>query len=150
MSDKVWIRLRKIYEEFPEEFGGSIDNVEEINKAEALLNCKFSECYKRFLEEYGSAACFEGYLIHGLKYLFGMGKSLFSVVDKTNFYKEEQSWPGIEDWYIISDDGFGNPIGIDPDGVVWLSDHDSNFEKIKLADNFEEFLEKLLDGKLYE
>ncbi len=49
-----------------------------------------------------------------------------------------------------SDDGRGNPIGCKPDGYVWLSDHDAGFEQVKLADSFEEFLEKILDDRLYD
>ena len=71
-------------------------------------------------------------------------------MSKNYLYKDFQKWPDIEDWYVISDDGRGNPIRIDPEGKVWLSDHDAGFEKVKLADNFEEFLHKLLTDTLYE
>lgn len=64
--------------------------------------------------------------------------------------KNTQNWPDIDDWYIISDDGRGNPIGINPKGEVLLSDHDSGFEQIKLADDFEEFVYRLLTDTLYE
>jgi len=79
-----------------------------------------------------------------------MGDHLNNVLNVTKFYKAVQGWPSIEDWYIVSDDGFGNPIGIDPKGKVWLSDHDSGFEKVKLADSFDEFLYKVLTETLYE
>lgn len=39
---------------------------------------------------------------------------------------------------------------ITPDGSVWLFDHDSGFEQVKLADSFEDFLHKLLTDTLYE
>jgi len=78
-----------------------------------------------------------------------MGDNFYSVVDLTNFYRN-QHWPYIGEWYVVSDDFDGNPIGIDPDGKVWLLDHDSGFEKVKLADSFEEFLYKLLTDTLYE
>ncbi|CAO5675989.1 MAG: hypothetical protein HEEMFOPI_01984 [Holosporales bacterium] len=120
-----------------------------INEYEKLLGSKFSESYRNFLINYGSG-------IVGSFYIYGNQANNFmdgymkSVVDKTNFYKITQQWPGIEDWYIISDDGRGNPIGCKPDGSVWLSDHDADFEQVKLADDFEEFLEKILDDRLYD
>ena len=92
----------------------------------------------------------KGDLIYGLSKQADMSDSIWSVVEKTNFYKIKQQWPGIEDWYIISDDGRGNPIGCKSDGSVWLSNHDAGFEQVKLADDFEEFLEKILDDRLYD
>ncbi|WP_010299837.1 SMI1/KNR4 family protein [Candidatus Odyssella thessalonicensis] len=122
---------------------------DEIMRAEAQLLCKFSKEYKDFLEKYG-AAIMDGYIIHGLRKLLLMTDDCWSVIDRTKFYKEDRHWPGIESWYVISDDGAGNPIGIDPEGRVWVSDHDADFEKTKLADNFEEFLDKILSDTLYQ
>ncbi len=123
--------------------------LQELEDAEKTLKLQFSDDYKEFLLKYGGANV-EGYFIYGLKKQRSMGADFWSVIQNTKFYKEAQRWPGIEDWYIISDDGRGNPIGIDPEGKVWLSDHDAGFEKVKLADNFEEFLHKLLTDTLYE
>lgn len=125
-------------------FGISDEKIREFSKNIGLC---FSKEYEYFLKNFGEVVV-EGYDIYG----YGE-KSIhngISIVDKTNFYKEVQKWPGIEDWYIVSDDGRGNPIGCKPDGSVWLSDHDSNFEQIKLANDFEEFLHKLLTDTLYE
>lgn len=121
----------------------------EIQEAERELKVKFVPLYKEVLKKYGAIGI-NAYDIHGLKYLPLMDKNNWTVVQKTTFYKDFQKWPDIEDWYVISDDGRGNPIGIDPEGKVWLSDHDAGFEKVKLADNFEEFLHKLLTDTLYE
>jgi hypothetical protein len=120
-----------------------------IGDAEKRINIKFNDNYKKFLVLYGGAMI-KGDLVYGLSKQVDMDDAIWSVVDKTNFYKVTQQWPGIEDWYIISDDGRGNPIGCKPDGSVWLSDHDAGFEQIKLADSFEEFLEKILDDTLYD
>ena len=121
----------------------------EINDAEEKLKLFFSKSYKCFLANYGGAMIM-GDLIYGLRYQADMNENHWSVVDKTLFYKITQKWPNIEDWYIISDDGRGNPIGCKPDGSVWLSDHDANFEQVKLADDFEGFLHKLVTNTLYE
>lgn len=125
------------------------NSLKNISNAESKLNLTFSKDYKKFLQLYDSAF-FEGFIVYGLIKQPGMSDNLYSVVQNTKFYKEQQKWPGIDDWYIISDDGFGNPIGIDKEGKVWLSDHDSNFEHIKIADSFEEFLEKLIDETVFE
>lgn len=120
-----------------------------IEQYEKNLNLVFSKEYKEFLKQYGSGIV-DSFYIHGSPSNLFMGGILKSVVDKTNFYKHDQKWPDIDDWYIISDDGRGNPIGCKPDGSVWLSDHDAGFEQVKLAENFEEFLHKLLTDTLYE
>ena len=122
---------------------------DEIENAEKEIGLKFDKIYKLLISKYG-AIDINGQFIYGLRYVILMDESCWSVIDNTKFFKETQNWPGIEDWYIVSDDGSGNPIGINPKGEVWLSDHNSNFEQIKLADNFEEFLYKLLTDTLYE
>lgn len=124
-------------------------DIHEIEEAERKIGIQFSNAYKKLLLKYGVLGI-EDTDIHGLRILPLMDKNTWSVVDKTNFYKHDQKWPDIDDWYIISDDGRGNPIGCKPDGSVWLSDHDAGFEQVKLADNFEEFLHKLLTDTLYE
>lgn len=129
-------------------FGTSVKSLKDIRLAEGKLGVVFSLPYIEFLKKYGSCVM-SGHIIYGLVPLEDMGNFITNVVDKTNFYRN-QKWQGIDDWYIVSDDGMGNPIGIDPSGKVWLSDHDAGFEKIKLADSFEEFLYKLHTDTLYE
>ncbi len=142
------INIEGYFNKNPEDCASQTDH-EEIELAEKKLSLKFSKVYIDFISKYGAAGINE-YFIYGLRELPLMGKNNWSVVDKTNFYKNTQKWPNIEDWYVISDDGRGNPIGCKPDGSVWLSDHDCDFEQVKLADSFEEFLEKILEDKLYE
>ena len=149
MTTNVWEMLKEEFDQYPSDMGGSIKDIKEIFKAEELLSLKFSSFYKKFLMLYGSAI-FDGFFVYGLRKQRSMDDSLWSVMDQTNFYKNTQNWPGIDDWYIVSDDGRGNPIGINPKGEVWLSDHDSQFEHIKLADDFEDFIYKLLTDTLYE
>lgn len=119
-----------------------------ISNAQEKIKLKFSDEYVYFLHNYGETTI-RSYDLYGLAQISMHGKKA-SVIDQTNFYKNEQKWPDIENWYIISDDGRGNPIGCKPDGSVWLSDHDAGFEQVKLADNFEEFLHKLLTDTLYD
>ena len=140
--------LSYYFNERIEYVGGPVPK-SEIFLAEKKLKTSFSKSYKKFLEKYGGELL-NGYTINGLRKTILMDIDLWSVVQNTKFYKETQKWPGIEDWYIISDDGRGNPIGCKPDGSVWLSDHDAGFEQVKLADDFEQFLEKLLTDTLYD
>lgn len=122
----------------------------EIKETEKQLSLHFCGGYKKLLRSYDSVDL-PGYTIYGVNPLPDMiGASFQTVIDNTRFYKDTQQWPDIDDWYVVSDDGRGNPIGVNPKGEVWLSDHDSGFEQIKLADTFEEFLYKLLTDTLYE
>ena len=147
-NDNVWKMLDAYYHSYPQDQRGAVDD-KTLNALENILKVKFDTLYKKYISKYGggfiNAQPFYGVVGHNQ-----MGDNLNNVSNVTKFYKEFQGWPGIEDWYIVSDDGFGNPIGIDPEGKVWLSDHDSGFEKVKLADSFEEFLYKVLTETLYE
>jgi hypothetical protein len=146
---QIWEILDQEFENYPEDFGGSITDTEAIREAQKILDVNFSDSYINFLKKYGSAVL-PGHIVYGLAPISIMGNFITNVIEKTKFYKENQKWPDINDWYIISDDGFGNPIGIDSKGKVWLSDHDSGFEQVKLADSFEEFLYKLHTDTLYQ
>jgi len=147
-NQNIWSIIQSDYSKHPEDYGGRVC-VSNLERAERILKLNFSNDYKKFLMAYGSCIM-PGHIIYGLIPLGIMGDNITNVIDKTNFYKDQQGWIGIEDWYVISDDGSGNPIGVDPSGKVWLSDHDSGFEKILLADSFEEFLYKLHTETLYE
>jgi hypothetical protein len=148
MKEKFLKKLDAHMKELKGLYGGACSS-EEINLAEKEISLKFSDQYKEFLGLYGGGIV-GSHFIYGIKKQRSMGDKLWSVSQNTNFYKDYQKWPDIDDWYVISDDGAGNPIGCKQDGSVWLSDHDAGFEQEKLADNFEEFLEKLLDNRLYE
>lgn len=148
MSKKGSDLVRKWFEEDAGLFVGGM-NVGEIQQMAKNIGVVFSSSYVDFLKNYGSGIV-DSFYIHGNPCELFMGGPLKSVADKTLFYKTTQKWPGIDDWYVISDDGRGNPIGCKPDGSVWLSDHDAGFEQIKLADSFEDFLHKLLTDTLYQ
>lgn len=147
-KNNIWAMIEEEFVMYPKDFGGkTAENL--VANAENKLGLCFSNGYRNFVVEYGSGVM-PGHIIYGIVPLDAMGVFCTNVIDKTNFYKITQKWPDIDDWYIISDDGSGNPIGCKPDGSVWLSDHDAGFEQVKLADSFEEFLEKLLTDTLYE
>ncbi|MBY0282207.1 MAG: SMI1/KNR4 family protein [Alphaproteobacteria bacterium] len=147
MSNSIWTKLEEYFQTYPQDMAQPAIT-ESIGKAEDSLGVNFQESYKTFLKKYGGA-CIGSKLLYGMEKQKDMDEKLSTVINVTNFYRS-QSWPDIEDWYVISDDFDGNPIGCKPDGSVWLSDHDAGFEQIKLADNFEEFLHKLLTDTLYQ
>ena len=148
MKQEIIDGLDKHFQKYPQAAGNPIEE-QKIIEAEKELGLLFSDSYKAFLKKYGGG-CVIDFDVYGLSKAEFMSETLWSVIQNTNFYKNEQKWPDIDDWYIISDDGRGNPIGCKPDGSVWLSDHDAGFEQVKLADNFEKFLNKLLTDTLYE
>ncbi len=121
---------------------------EDVNQAEIALGQNFDSLYYLFLITYG-AAIVKGYFIFGPVVHKDMPDKDCTVVKKTNYYKIEQKWPAIEDWYIISEDKNGNPIGINStNGEVWLCDESKDYEKKKIAGSFEDFIRQLLDEKL--
>lgn len=143
---EIWKELKKHCEEYPQNFAGN-SNLEEIKKVEDTLDMTLSESYKKFLLLYAGASL-EGLLIFGTKPHRFMGVTNNTVVLNTLNYRN-QNWPGTENWYIVSDDGAGNPFGVDPEGKVWLSDHDTG-EILPVAEDFEEFLYRLYTDTLWE
>ncbi len=143
----IWYLLDKQFSKYPQDVVGSA-SPKEITQGEKDLGVKFNDEYKKFLSKYGGA-CIGSKLIYGLRKHKDMSDDHSNVIKLTNFYRN-QNWPNTDKWYIVSDDFDGNPIGIDPEGKVWLSDHDSGFELVKLADSFEEFLYKLYTDTLYQ
>lgn len=139
--------LEEYFDDDLDEHGQGV-SMDQISDAEKKLSLKFAKDHKKFLLKYDYADL-PGHTIFGISPPTNLHLSE-TIIENTKFYKEKQKWPGIEDWYIISDDGFGNPIGINPEGKVWLSDHNAGFEQVKLADSFEEFLYKILTDTLYE
>ena len=52
---------------------------------------------------------------------------LWSVIENTKWFKEEDPRPDIKDWY-VADNGSGDSIGIKTHEEVWISYHDSGFK----------------------
>jgi hypothetical protein len=77
--------------------------------------------------------------VFGLRPVETMGNE-WSVLDLNRRYRAD-GWPGLNDWIVISADHSGNPMGIDPSGRVWLSDHDLG-GIAPIADTFEDFIRK--------
>lgn len=148
-TSDIWNLLANEFKKNHECFGTTVKDNNLIQEDQKILDLTFSEPYITSLKKFGGYIG-DGHIVYGLTPQPKGSCFDNNVIERTRFFKENQNWPDIESWYIVSDDGSGNPIGIDPEDKVWLSDHDSGFEHIKLADSFEEFLYKLHTETLYE
>jgi len=137
MSPSVWDRLKTDAASYPMMYGSGV-GTPEITKAQQDLDVAFDPDYIRFLKEYGGAMLGSDPLL-GLSQADVMGSDLWSVVEVTLRFRAD-GWKGVDDWYVVSVDGAGNPVGVAPDGAVYLSDHHGG-GVIKLANTFLEYLD---------
>lgn len=135
MIDSTWKLLDEEFNRFPALKGGEVP-FEEIDAASDAIGISFPQEYRDFIRRYGSAIV-GSFPIFGLRPIDALGNQ-WSVIDTNRYYRRQQ-WIGVESWLIVSADLSGNPIGIDTQGVVWLSDHDYGSIE-ELARTFEEFL----------
>jgi len=141
MNIETLTKLEQQFHEFPVVRAVEADvREEEIEDAERAVGFTFHPDYRLFLQKFGGAMV-GAYPIFGLRQAEVMGDDMWSVVEMTRHFRA-QRWPGADSSYIISMDGFGNPIGIFSDGTVRMYDHDSR-ESITLSTGFEEFLLKI-------
>jgi len=132
-------RLAAIVERVPVAWARKPVAAGEIDRAEARLGVPFSAGYREFVARFGGVHA--GPLpVTGLRRWAATGRGEWSVVELTERHRA-QGWPGTEAWVVISGDGFGNPIGLDAAGRVWLSDHDSR-ECVCLEASFEDWLRR--------
>ncbi len=135
----IWSQLDDRYRECPDLVGSGVQD-EEIAQASMALGVQFSEGYRTFLRKYG-AGIVRSLPVYGLSSAVALGD--LTVVTASQRFRED-GWPGVERWYVVSMDGAGNPIGVDPEGAVWISNHDGG-GIVALAPSFEEFVARELD-----
>ncbi len=129
--------LERNFSEFPFLKGGAVPRGE-IEQAATALGVTFPPDYVEFVEKFGGGIV-GPYPIFGLRKVDVMGRAI-SVVSVTKDFRE-QDWRGTEDWIIVSEDHATNPIGLAPDGKVWISDHD--FGQVTVAaDSFENYIRR--------
>lgn len=135
MREQTWQALEDLFSKSPRLRAEGVERSEVID-LEREVGVKLAEDYKEFIRRYGGAmvkAC----PVYGVRRAASMvpGETLVEVTKEFR----QQHWPGVENWAVISTDHAGNPIGLDAEGNVWISDHD--FRAIQLlASNFEEYL----------
>lgn len=140
MKQAIVDRLDELFADEPIMKAEGVDQ-SQVDAAQSALGAVFSDDYRQFLTRYGGALV-GPYPVYGLARAEPMDERLWSVVTVTQHFRE-QSWPGVEHWYVISMDHAGNPIGIDQSGKVITYDHDAG-EMIEVAESFERYLEHRL------
>jgi hypothetical protein len=136
MKESTWEQLDEEFNRFPI-MRSEPTTIEEVQAAAERVGRPFHSDYSDFLRRYGGAIV-GAYPIFGLRQAEAMGNAFWSVVDVTNRFRTD-GWAGTSEWYVISMDGGGNPIGVSSDGKVWISDHDAG-EVTVIAPDFETFL----------
>lgn len=129
-------KLSSLFQEMHFLVGGPCSDVE-IKIAQDVLGISFSNDYIDFIKTNGGAII-GAFPIFGLKHAEPMDDHLWSVVDVTIKFRNDQ-WPYASDWYIVSMDHSGNPIGINKDGIALSYDHDKK-QLYKVANSFEDLL----------
>lgn len=112
----------------------------EIDNAEKLLNVRFNEQYIMFIKRFGGA--FGGVAIHAFKNGSLIGKE--TVVELTQSFRRSYVHSENEyllSFYAISDDGAGNPLLMNEDGIIIIFYHDTREIDI-LYDSLESLLMK--------
>jgi cell wall assembly regulator SMI1 len=138
MRDDTWKAMEDIFSRHPILRAEGVA-AKEVEAAEAEIGMRLSDDYKQFIGRYGGAIV-GAFPVFGLRRAAPMADNDGSFVDVTRAFRC-QRWPGIEGWAIISVDHAGNPVGIDNEGRVWISDHDARAVQL-LADTFEGYVRK--------
>jgi len=138
MTSDTWQKLEDIYSECP---GMRAEGVpqDEIDAASVELGIPFPSDYQQFLRRHGGGHA-GSLTVSGLRRWKLAGRDDWSVIALTRRYRD-QKYPGSDRWVIFSDDGFGNPVGFDQFGHIWLSDHNSG-EFVCLEDSFENWIRR--------
>lgn len=132
MEESLIIRIK--------EFLGDVDYTKnistdlEISEAEKELNIILNDEYKFFLKTFGG--CYLGLDIFAINNSDDMEQVTF--IDLTKSYRK-QGYLDIDDKYVISFDGSGNPIYMNSKGEVFLFDH-NNGEQNKIANSLNELI----------
>ena len=120
-------------------FAGQCADSDELNMVAVQLGVPLSEDYREFVARFGGGHA--GSLpVAGLRRWEAAADLEWNVVELTKWFRSDR-WPGTELWVVFSNDGFGNPIGLDADGRVWVSDHDCR-ECVCLEATFEDWLRR--------
>ena len=133
--------IRKLDEDFqkhPVTVSGPVA-MSEVSALEQQAGFSLPQDYKEFVARYGGGIV-GPYSVYGLRGADAMGDDEASALEVTRKFRN-QGWRGTETWLVISTDHAGNPVGLDKDGKVWISDHDAGVVEI-IANSFEDYLRK--------
>ncbi|WP_367597808.1 SMI1/KNR4 family protein [Pseudomonas fulva] len=116
----------------------------EIGEAEATLNVKFNTQYIEFIKHFGGA--FAGISIHAFNNGEMIGDETVTTLTqnfRTHTYGLTQE---LNDSYVISDDGSGNPILINNKGQILIYLHETGETEI-LHESFNQLLDHSLPNE---
>jgi hypothetical protein len=136
MKQETWAAIENMFSRHPVMKAEPVD-YKEIDTAASTAGVQLPEDYREFVHRYGGAIL--GPLpIIGLRKAKAMARTESNVFAITTHFKA-QGWRGVDKWLVISVDHAGNPIGLDENGKIWISDHDNGIVEL-IAETFEEFL----------
>lgn len=133
--------LEEMFQKAPVMCGGTASS-REVDQMESIIGFRFPADYREFVEKFG-AAVVGSFSVYGARAAHAMASDESSAIEVTNRFRAD-GWQGTEEWLIVSMDLSGNPIGLDRDGNVWISDHDVGSIQ-KLAPTFEDYLRRCLN-----
>ncbi|REK71935.1 SMI1/KNR4 family protein [Paenibacillus paeoniae] len=141
MNDALMERLTAfLYRENNRTLVGTPASQEEVAEAEQRLGISFHKDYVQFIRTFGGA--YAGIAVHAFSNGSSIGRE--TVTDLTLDFREQcKELPCgvfLKSSYVISLDGSGNPIFLNPAGEVLIYYHD-NGETEVLAGSFEAFIE---------
>lgn len=138
MRKQTWQALEDMFSEDPILKAEAVKPAE-VTAAEQKIGIILPEDYKEFIRRYGGAIV-GPFPVYGLRRAEPMGDDKASFLEVTNHFRQ-QRWPGVDKLVVISMDHAGNPVGLDAEGKIWISDHDARAIQL-LALNFEAYLRK--------
>lgn len=142
MTDETLTKLRSDFAEHPVTAAEPVPE-EEIDALEQAVGFKLPDDYRQFVREFGGGIV-GAFSVYGLRAADAMGDDEASALEVTERFRND-GWRGVEKWLVVSSDHSGNPVGLDEQGVVWISDHDAGSIE-KLADTFEGYLRRACLG----
>lgn len=120
---------------------GNPASQEEIRDAEQRLGVRFHNDYVHFIQTFGGA--YAGLAVHAFSNGSSIGRE--TVIDLTlrfrNQYKEHAFAEALHSSYVISMDGSGDPIIVNPAGEIITFHHDTGEMRL-LANSFEALVEE--------
>lgn len=112
---------------------------EEVDQLESSIGFRLPDDYREFVERFGGAIV-GPFSVYGVQGSDAMGDDESSALDVTNRFRSD-GWQGTDQWLVVSMDHSGNPVGLDREGKVWISDHDAGAIQ-ELAPTFEDYLRR--------
>lgn len=104
---------------------GSPATEQQIELAEETLSTRFNEQYVEFIKLFGGS--YAGIGLHAFQNGALIGKA--TVTELTTRFRERyktQHYSQLNDAYVISDDGSGNPVIMNPAGEIFLYLHEED------------------------